>query len=311
MTPPAADGPARSTAPSSGQGRGDQQVHARSTSALTRMRSSVSRGAFITAVNTSGPRRRRRPSAPIPSAMNTHSVSGVVNRLLDLPRERRRDDIEQRITPAGGLRHHVPMAVGRAAAYRLAGLERGDDLRRRPESIGRRLLQAARDHHRPGGRHVLDPRPRVGGASLSSTRATVAERRRRGERMHAARVFVQQHAEREDVGARVDRQAVDLLRRHVGRRADQHAGQRHRAAPRRDAARRRFAPGRSRESSGGRRASRMTFSGLRSRCVMPFACALASAVASSRAVCAISVARGRRRPPISSRSVWPSTNSAR
>ena len=54
---------------------------------------------------------------------------------------------------------------------------------------------------------------------------------------------------------------------------------------------------------------RITFSGLRSRCVMPFACALASAAASSRAVATIVSTDGWRAAAISSRSVWPSTNS--
>ena len=54
---------------------------------------------------------------------------------------------------------------------------------------------------------------------------------------------------------------------------------------------------------------RMTFSGLRSRCVMPLACALASADASSRAVATIVSSDGRFPAAISSRSVCPSTNS--
>ena len=50
-------------------------------------------------------------------------------------------------------------------------------------------------------------------------RPTVAEHRRRVKRVSAAGVSVQQDAEREHVGACVDRSSVDLLRRHVGRRA--------------------------------------------------------------------------------------------
>jgi hypothetical protein len=42
--------------------------------------------------------------------------------------------------------------------------------------------------------------------------------------MRTAGVLVQQHAEREHVGARVDRLSVDLFRRHIRRRADDHAG---------------------------------------------------------------------------------------
>ena len=60
--------------------------------------------------------------------------------------------------------------------------------------------------------------------SLPSTRATVASSVAGRERVHAARELVEQHAEREDVDARVGRLAVDLLGRHVGRRADDDAG---------------------------------------------------------------------------------------
>ena len=54
----------------------------------------------------------------------------------------------------------------------------------------------------------------------------------------------------------------------------------------------------------------MTFSGLRSRWVMPAACALPTASASSRAVAMTSAPVGRTPLVISSRSVRPSMNSA-
>ena len=74
-------------------------------------------------------------------------------------------------------------------------------------------------------------RAAIGRASLSSTRATVASVVEPTKWVHAARVLVEQHAEGEHVGARVDRLPVDLLGRHVRRRANQHARLRRDAWP--------------------------------------------------------------------------------
>ena len=92
-----------------------------------------------------------------------------------------------------------------AGALVADGVERGDDLGGRRKPLGRRLAQAARDHLGQAARARRDSARRAGGASLSSTRATVASGVAAAKRVHAAGVLVEQHAEREDVGAGVDR----------------------------------------------------------------------------------------------------------
>ena len=57
----------------------------------------------------------------------------------------------------------------------------------------------------------------------STSRSVAAANGRSGQQL------VEHHAEREDVAARVERLARGLLRRHVGDRADDHAGPRVRA----------------------------------------------------------------------------------
>ena len=74
---------------------------------------------------------------------------------------------------------------------------------------------------------MTDHRIGIGAEDAARSR----QHRRRVERMRAARVLVHQHAERKDVGPGIDLLAVQLLGRHVRRRADdrtrlRHAGER-------------------------------------------------------------------------------------
>ena len=94
-----------------------------------------------------------------------------------------------------------------------------------------------------------------------------------GERANTGRQLVQHHAERKDVGALVDAFPLGLLRRHVIRRADEHARAR---AERRH---RVFRRGNVDELGNPEIGRSITFSGLMSRWTIIRECAAASALA--------------------------------
>ena len=116
-------------------------------------------------------------------------------------------------------RHHAASRRARCRAARAgASWPRSsarDDSRARLESIGRRLRQTAIDRQRPRRRTRPDRRCVIGVASLSRMRPATPSGVAAANGMDAAGVLVEQHAEGEHVGARVDRLALQLFGRHV------------------------------------------------------------------------------------------------
>ncbi len=139
--------------------------------------------------------------------------------------ERRADRDGQRPAPAAGGRGHEPLAARRGAEGELPAVDVALEVLEVAAQVARGLvavlgplLERALDHAREGLRDVV--------ADLAGRpRRVLEDRGENGEVGVAAEGalprghLVEQDPEREDVGAVVHRQALSLLRRHVGDRA--------------------------------------------------------------------------------------------
>ena len=117
-----------------------------------------------------------------------------------------------------------------------AAVAREDDDQARSRSASTSIEQLGGALMPPGaglGEHAVDDRTESGDLvriARSRCRRIAQNRRHRlgrivaEKRMAAGRELVQDHAEREDIGARIERGAEHLLGRHVGRCADPRAG---------------------------------------------------------------------------------------
>ncbi len=135
------------------------------------------------------------------------------------------------------------------------------------------------------------PGPTAGSTRPRRSRCRVAPHRRVAAEQH----LLHHEAHREDVGAAIDVRARELLRRHVGRRAEHLAGARE--------------PRVAVVEVGDAEVHHLGVpvlahhdaSGLRSRWITPAACAATSACATSIAIARARIARGARRRPVAAR----------
>jgi len=203
----------------------------------------------------------------------------------------RHDDARDRGDPEARGEHDRHRA---AAVRSRRDIERREQLlERREHRLDRRVARRRIDRERPR-QHAVDlerdvgPRRPVAQDAAGDRRAQLPDRRALERRLAVQRV-VQCDREAELIGARIDRAAGELLGRHVARGAEQHPGpgqvvrlgDRHAVEIAR-------APGRSSSTAWGATASpksltaarplrsTSTFSGLKSRCTTPAACAAAS-----------------------------------